>query len=329
MTQNNPLVSIIIPVYNSEQFLEETILSAVNQTYNVLEIIIINDGSTDGSLNIIHKYALLDQRILLIDKPNEGLVLTRKKGLEVATGTYIQFLDSDDTLVIDAIEHLVMKAESTNADIVALPFLFCDSTGVKHASVSLKFTELNGYDYFKEILNNRAYWSVWSNFQRRSFLKTISFQVFPHFFFGEDAVWMTQLLFHQPKVVSVDKALLNYNWNPSSLSNCKKIIEERHKSFRGFQIWMEKYIEERGLIHYFEKELAIQHLQTVFTCIEWRQLQNVNEDMKRAFRSIKKFPELKLQLSRRQYKLIVLYHLSTFLGYSYLMNCIKKGKHMY
>lgn len=323
---NSPLVTIIIPVYNSEMFLEKTILSALNQCYRFLEIIIINDGSTDKSLDIIHKYANLDQRISFVDKLNEGLVLTRKRGLDMATGKYIQFLDSDDTLMPDAIKLLVMKAELTKADIVAFPFFFCDANGGKSPSASLQFTELNGLDYFREILNGRAYWSVWSNFQKRSFLQTVCLELYPELFFGEDAVWMTQLLLHNPKVVSLEKAVLNYNWNPFSLTNCGSMLEVRHKSFRGFQIWMEDYLEKQGALHYFEKELALQHLQTTFTSIQWGQLQYVTEDMKRVFHNIRKYPELKRLLSRRQYKMVILYHVLTFIGRQYLMKCIRKGK---
>lgn len=323
---NNPLVTIIIPVYNSELFLEQSILSAVNQTYVNLEIIIINDGSTDRSLDIIHKHAHLDQRISVVDKPNEGLVLTRQKGLEIATGKYIQFLDSDDTLMLDAIELLVTKAELTNADIVALPFFFCDLNKLIKPSSTLQFTELNGLDYLKEILNGRAYWSVWSNFQKRSFVQTVPLELFPDFFFGEDAVWMTQLLLHNPKVVSLGKAVLSCNWNPLSLSNCDSMVDVRYKSFRGFQVWMEYYLEKKGVFQYLEKELALQHLQTTFTSIRWRRLQHVTEDMKRIFNNTKKFPELKKSLSRRQYKMIILYHISAFFGRLYLNNCIKKDK---
>ncbi|MBP6064546.1 glycosyltransferase [Bacteroides sp.] len=325
---NKPLVTIIVPVYNCEQFLDQSILSVVNQTYVNLEIVIINDGSTDRSLDIIHKYAHLDQRISVIDKPNEGLVLTRKKGLEIATGKYIQFLDSDDTLMIDAIELLVTKAESANADIVALPFFFCDSNKLNKASAPLQFTELNGLDYLKEILNGRAYWSVWSNFQKRSFVETVPLELFPEFYFGEDAVWMTQLLLHNPKVVSLEKAVLSYNWNPFSLSNCGSMLNVRYKSFRDFQVWMEYYLEKKGVLQFLEKELALQHLQTTFTSIQWKQLQHVTEDMKRIFSNTKKFPELKQYLSRRQYKMIILYHISTFAGRLYLNSCIKKDKYL-
>lgn len=325
---NNPLVTIIIPVYNSEQFLEPSILSAVNQTYVNLEIIIINDGSTDGSLDVIHKHVHSDQRISLINKQNEGLVLTRKRGLEAATGKYIQFLDSDDTLTSDAIELLVARAESANADIVAFPFFFCDSKGGELPSVPLQFTELNGVDYFKEILNVRAYWSVWSNFQKRSFVQGVHLKLFPELFFGEDAIWMTQLLLHDPKVVSLEKPLLHYNWNPFSLSNCGGMLDVRYKSFRAFQVWMEDYLKEQGVLQLFEKELALQHLQTAFTSVEWGKLQDLNQDMERILYSIRKFPELKQKLSRRQAKVIKFYRIAPFFGRSYITNCIKKGKYL-
>ena len=101
-----PLVSIITPVYNAEKYLKTCIDSVLKQTYTNWELILVNDGSTDGSLDIIKQYAQLDVRIKYIDKINEGPSLSRKSGTEQAKGKYIQYLDSDDFLQENAIEYL-------------------------------------------------------------------------------------------------------------------------------------------------------------------------------------------------------------------------------
>uniref|UniRef100_A0A832G255 Glycosyltransferase family 2 protein n=1 Tax=Ignavibacterium album TaxID=591197 RepID=A0A832G255_9BACT len=103
-TNFNPLVSIIVPVYNAEAYLEQCINSLVNQTYKNLEIILVNDGSTDKSQNIIELFASQDQRIKVICKNNEGLSFARNNGIEAATGKYLVFLDSDDWLELNTIE---------------------------------------------------------------------------------------------------------------------------------------------------------------------------------------------------------------------------------
>ena len=113
MEKESPLVSVIIPVYNAHNSIAKTLQSVINQTYTNLEIVVVNDGSTDESLDIIKTYAVEDPRIVVFDKQNEGLVQARKSGIDIATGKYIQYLDSDDIMHEDAITRLVNKAEET------------------------------------------------------------------------------------------------------------------------------------------------------------------------------------------------------------------------
>ena len=103
----NPLVSIIVPVYNGEKVIERCVRSLIGQTYEHIEIIILNDGSKDHTMQILNKYANLDSRIHVVDKPNSGVSDTRNQGLKLAKGEFIQFVDSDDWLPSDATEQLV------------------------------------------------------------------------------------------------------------------------------------------------------------------------------------------------------------------------------
>ena len=99
------LVTIIIPVYNAEPYLNEAILSAINQTYKNTEILIVNDGSTDNSLEIAQRFN--DSRIKIITQKNQGGSIARNRGIQIAQGDYIKFLDADDTLELYAIEQQV------------------------------------------------------------------------------------------------------------------------------------------------------------------------------------------------------------------------------
>ena len=110
------LISIIVPVYNVEQYLEECIVSLVNQTYKNIEIIIINDGSTDLSGELCEKFAKYDERIKVIHKKNAGLGLARNTGLEYVNGKYVTFMDSDDFADSDLIEKLYTSIISNDAD---------------------------------------------------------------------------------------------------------------------------------------------------------------------------------------------------------------------
>ncbi len=118
MTSNHPKVSIIVPLYNQERYLNPCLRSICKQSYQNLEIIVVNDGSTDCSLEILLKLAKKDTRIKVIDKKNEGAIQARLDGLKGATGDYVSFVDSDDLLPIHAIDVMAKVAVEKNVDMV-------------------------------------------------------------------------------------------------------------------------------------------------------------------------------------------------------------------
>ena len=112
-----PLISVIVPVYNTEKYLKDCLEGIVNQTYQNLEILCINDGSTDGSLAILSEYAGKDERIKVIDQENKGVARARNTGLDHVTGEYITFLDADDFFEFTLYEELASKAVKMKTDI--------------------------------------------------------------------------------------------------------------------------------------------------------------------------------------------------------------------
>ena len=136
-----PKVSVIIPVYNVEEYLEQCLDSVLNQTLREVEIICINDGSTDSSLELLKKFALKDSRIKIIDKKNEGPSAARNEGIKTAAAPYILFFDADDYLEHNALEEAFKCAE--NSDVALVCFR------VAHARRLAKFHVLmngNGFD---------------------------------------------------------------------------------------------------------------------------------------------------------------------------------------
>lgn len=324
MKDSLPLVSIIIPVYNSEAYLDACFMSVIKQTYKTLEVIVVNDGSTDDSLSIIRKYEQLDNRFFCINKANGGLPLARKTGIEHAHGKYIQHLDSDDTLLETAIERLVRRAEETDADIVAAPFYFCFQDRPAQKSVDLKFDALSGFEYYLEILHSRAYWSVWSNFQRSCLFQENVIQTVPEISFGEDAILITQLVLCAKKVVSLAEPILNYNRYSTAMS--LQVHKARYEEYRAYQNWIENFLKSKGVYGLLEKEMAVMHLQKTFLSISWRRLEYVNEDMKRIIGSLKLFPELRDEMSKQELKIISYYKFSLLLGYMKLKQYCRKNK---
>ena len=113
-----PLVSVVIPVYNVEKYLNQCLDSVISQTLTDIEIICVNDSSTDGSLNILEEYAKRDERIKVVTQPNGGAGAARNRGLSMASGKYLSFLDSDDFFEPDMHELAYKKAEKDKADFV-------------------------------------------------------------------------------------------------------------------------------------------------------------------------------------------------------------------
>lgn len=118
MMDNRPLVSVLVPLYNQERYFEQCIHSICTQSYDNIEIIIVNDGSTDNSPKILERWAARDKRIKVVNKSNEGLVKARRDGYRAATGEFITFVDSDDLLPRDAIKALIRHIVEQDVDLV-------------------------------------------------------------------------------------------------------------------------------------------------------------------------------------------------------------------
>ena len=143
---DNDKVSIIVPVYNAEKYLIRCVDSIINQTYKNLEIILINDGSIDNSLEIMKKYKVIDNRIIIIDKKNEGVSIARNVGIKSSSGKYICFVDSDDYIENNMIQIL------DNGDIDYCSFF--KTTGRKGKTFKFEIKNGVGYAYLLNKLQN-------------------------------------------------------------------------------------------------------------------------------------------------------------------------------
>lgn len=137
----NIAVSIIIPIYNAETYLRECLDSAVSQTYRDIEIICVNDGSTDGTLEILNEYADNDSRVIVISKANEGQSVARNTGIEAARGKYLYYCDSDDFVSPDLVETCVGKMDEHSLDVI----YFDAETVFENAHMGDKFAKYDNY----------------------------------------------------------------------------------------------------------------------------------------------------------------------------------------
>lgn len=210
------IISIIIPVYNAEKFLDNCIGSVVNQTYKNLEIIIINDGSTDNSERIIKKWKYSDGRIKYIKQSNLGVAEARNKGMVEAQGEYIFFIDSDDTLKLDAIETLVSHCKRSATDIVlGNYFIVEENKTVKSKSLISKVIESSNIDSTNTkvnmfLFNGRPLATVWNKLYKTSFLKKYNLRFIGNVF-AEDRLFNLMCFVNNSSITVVNEYTYFYN----------------------------------------------------------------------------------------------------------------------
>lgn len=212
-------ISILIAAYNVEKYIYRCINSCVEQTYKKIEIIIVNDGSNDKTLTVINK--IIDKRIKIINKKNEGLVSARLTGINNATGDYVFFLDGDDYIPNNAIELLVNGLTyNQKIDIVVAKYQINFSNNNKKV-VDYGFKQGNKF----ELLNSMYYntlWNVWGNLYKLNLYEKIVFPINLTRSIGEDLVILTQLVFYSEKIIFVDAISYFYEKRDDSIIGSTK-----------------------------------------------------------------------------------------------------------
>ena len=171
------LISIIVPIYNAALTLKRCIDSIRNQTFSHLEIILVNDGSTDNSLDICNSYKVTDNRITVIDKINSGVSEARNDGIRKSSGKYLLFVDADDYIDLDYVETLYSKLSQYKVDIVVSNAINFNSSGVLKSIDTVKHdTVLNNFEMFKELFSEESFHSVcWGKLFARDAIREVIF----------------------------------------------------------------------------------------------------------------------------------------------------------
>lgn len=219
---NEAVVSVIIPVYKTEAFLDECLNSIIGQDYPALEIILVDDGSPDSCPEMCDRYAEEYSNIKTIHKSNEGPGMARNSGLDAASGKYIAFVDSDDCLDgADAIRQMAERAEKTSADIVVGSFQRLE--GKQRSGVNRPHLHDGAYtktvDFrFKGFFASTHLMNSWSKLYRRSFLTDNDIK-FPDYSFSEDFSFNMICCACQAVYAFVDESVYLYRVNPDSISH--------------------------------------------------------------------------------------------------------------
>ena len=227
--ENQPLISVIIPVYNVEDYLRGCVDSVINQTYKNLEIILVDDGSTDLSGKICDEYAEKDERVSVIHQENGGLSAARNTGLDKASGEYIYFLDSDDYVADNTFETLLSIAEKDDSDIVffdAVSFADTNDFIVKQNYIRKnKYPTDNGYNIFCALTQKKEYHSaVPLLFIKEKFLSERKLSFVPGILY-EDMVFTYQALCLAQIASQCDKAFYYRRYRKDSIMTSSKKIK--------------------------------------------------------------------------------------------------------
>ena len=229
-------VSVIVPVYNVEEYIRECIKSIQVQTYSNLEIIVVNDGTKDKSIEIIKDLIEMDSRIRVISQPNQGLSAARNTGIENATGKYVAMIDSDDKIKPNFIEHLYTQAVKFDANIVRGSFRDFDGN-IPDGWISDFTTDQKlGLNVLNEFLDNNTSFVVWSSLYNTDFLNTHNLRFIPGILL-EDGDFTTRAYLKAEKVVTTDYMDYQYRIRPGSIltsNNAKRMSESEEIVIREF-----------------------------------------------------------------------------------------------
>lgn len=260
----NSLITIVLPIYNVEKYLNRCIESIVTQTYSNLEIILIDDGSIDNSPVICDDWVNKDDRIRVIHKQNEGAGIARNTGLQNASGEYICFFDSDDYIEKNTIEKLYNEITKNNAQVVICGFSKVDNNGNVFKEIIPPKDKLlySNDEILNEFLpdliapeiagNNRFYMSLWLFMYSMKTIKDIDWKfVSERDIFSEDVYSLLELFAHIKTVAVLPEALYYYCNNNASLS--KSYIPDRYKKIKNFYLETVKLSEH---LNYSQKIIS-------------------------------------------------------------------------
>ena len=215
-----PFVSLIIPVYNAEKYLRRCLTSAMEQTFKDMEILVVNDGSTDESLAICREYAQMDPRFHIINKENTGVSDSRNRAIQIAKGDYLQFMDSDDWLTPDATETFVYAAQKFNCDLVIADFYRVDKavfTGKQHIRERGLLTREQFATYMMQDPADFYYGVLWNKLYRRQVIADNHLEMDAQMRWCEDFLFNLSFIRHAETFTAIQTPVYYYMKRKGSL----------------------------------------------------------------------------------------------------------------
>ena len=209
------VISVIVPIYDVEEYLDRCVESIVNQTYRNLEIILVDDGSPDNCPQLCDSWAEKDNRIKVVHKENGGLSDARNAGMPFATGEIISFIDSDDWIELDMYEEMLNRMQADNSDIISCGVKWVEEDGSLIRDFTSENEVLDTKTAMKELLNDsKLKQHVWNKIYKYDLIKDIPFEKGKY---HEDVFWSYQVVGIAKKVSIVNKSFYNYVQRSNSI----------------------------------------------------------------------------------------------------------------
>ncbi len=280
-------ISVIVPVYNVEKYIDKCIDSIVKQTYSNLEIILVDDGSTDESGHKCDEWVTKDSRVKTIHKENGGLSDARNAGLEIATGNYIGFVDSDDWIDERMYESLYREINASNCNIALCEFLETKTEDVKKIKTCNRY-EFSGRQLLKHMFEGRlepyVTYSVWKCLYKR---ESITGFTFPKGRVYEDVLFTTRAFWNQEKIIVLEEKLYFYRIREESITKRKISLKQIEDIFA--------YCDE--LMLFYKKNATEEEKSYLYEAILWTILSYRNESLlngdKEAAKALKEYKKNK------------------------------------
>jgi len=331
------VVSIIIPVYNVESYLERCLNSVINQTEKNIEIICIDDGSTDNSLNILKSYENKDKRIKVFFQENRGAGFSRNRGIDIAQGKFIYFLDSDDWLEEDAIENLLINIRSNNAEVTLFNALVHYPNNRFEEIIYLPINNETNYSNFtfdyhydNNLVMNYMH-QAFIKFYRTSFIKDKNLR-FYNCEVNNDVQFHIETILKAKKISYLPKILYHYNkMNKNSLQSVKVRTKEGFKIFYLFDDIKKWLIQNK-----FYSELEINYIKYLLSKTEIRLNMTFISNKRELFKLIKQYfkkinlsPSILREITKKNqifYKRVLYCH--SYTEYKKFRNFIKRKNNL-
>lgn len=297
------LITIVVPVYNTEKYIARCLDSILNQTYKNLEIIVINDGSPDKSLELIKGYQEKDSRIIIIDKKNAGVSAARNDGIAKSSGKYIMFIDSDDWINLKMVEELLFEIKESNSEVAKATymkdFIYKQEIiliDIKEEKLLLDKSNIKEELYYK-MLTGYYFNNMWGQLIKTSVIKDNNIKFNSNYTYGEDALFCQDLYSKVQNMVLINKPYYHYFFNTTSITTTMNMEKIRIRCINAIEIYSRLYdfIIACNINSDYEKQLVANRVlrETALRSREFLLVDNKKEDIIAELNNIWNHPLIK------------------------------------